>query len=420
MDSLRRILIRIIKLIVTIPLKIVAIIVLLLIGFFSAYFVDNHFFAKHSVKKSEEAPVAQQVTKPTNKPVPAQTQTQKEMINTYSLFSYDSSPSATQAITKFSLKATDQFNATSPIRNDDILYISDMATITRYALLDKTSKVIYKIAAKNQKIQSLSRDDLGHLYVGLSVKSDEQKDSNFTLQEIDPTSGKILRSLTPLTRFSYRDIFYLFKADGNDILGSTGNDSYEKITKFKDGKSSELISTCTGCADQPRYVGTLPQTKQILLASVVRGSYVEKPETPTDPGIKYDSLYGQNVLTGEKETLYDLKKIDQLQYLKQSDDKKFILFVSPKSIAIFDLTTKTIVQAINQDFVSSYPWSYQDNELVGLQLGSKVREGITMNPTTGEIINKIALDPIKNYYPPEFLGKWQGKYLFIGLELPNE
>lgn len=380
----------------------------ILIAFFILGIFSWKFLGYFNQPKQYKSPSTITVTNsPAYKPDTQQAKNDK----IYKLVLYNPDRKTTKTLSEFLMKGNNYFGYVNPVRKGDTIYLADANTITKYSLPNKQSQIIYTNPYNDRVIQSLSLDDTGYLYVGLSPKDYYAKNSTFSLDIVDLASGKTSRTLSSLPHVTYGGISYLFKAGDYDIIASFGGDGcggYGEISKFIAMKKEQIAKTGVGCLEEPRYIGTLPSKNQILLANVLPGSW--NPSAPQE-SVKYDVLYGQNALTGEKEPLYDLKKIPELSAIILNEEKNTVLLATPKNLSLFDLEKKIITKTIEFKSEFNGAWTLKNNELIDTFYYPDSMSISLIDVQTGNVKQQMSFPTKNDSY--NLLGKWNNEYLFF-------
>jgi hypothetical protein len=129
--------------------------------------------------------------------------------------------------------------------------------------------------------------------------------TQLTLYEFNPltkTARKILKKIPVF----YGSLSLESKINNIDIVSSFGGDGcggWGEVYSVDNEKITNTIKIGFGCSMDPRYLKLNENKNSVILASVM------EPVDKSDPSDfnDYDRIYFQNLLTNEKEEIYDLK-----------------------------------------------------------------------------------------------------------------
>ena len=211
--------------------------------------------------------------------------------------------------------------------------------IFKLDLETEQTSVIY--ATNSGKIAEIKYENPNLLYIVILPQNESYDEQTHDLLKLnlDNKQAQFLRQFKSVT---FGGISYLFKSGETDIIGSFGGDGcggHGRISRYQNSNSVLITNTGGGCNPNPIYIGSVPEKNSILVASAT------ETEEATLPGdfIDFDKLYLQNVLTNEKDILYDLRPIDdQINQFKLNKDKNAAVILKDKELISIDLSTKEV------------------------------------------------------------------------------
>lgn len=218
----------------------------------------------------------------------------------------------------------------------------------------------------------------------------------------------------------YGDFSYLFSTPtGDDIIANGGGDGCgggTEISRLKNNEQSVIIKAGAGCNPGDMYLGAIPDKNSILMVqrlSDENGPMVTLSQTEGDIIYDYGSIYLQDVNTGKKTTLFNVKTItdpvltlyfDQSKQRAVIETKNNIIFLNKSNSAVANSLPKNDLTLDNPKFIGDnmYATDTQDRQLDVLSLlTGKLQEFPEITYFGG------------NEHDPSYFGIWHSQPLFF-------
>ncbi|MBI4058937.1 hypothetical protein HY404_01715 [Candidatus Microgenomates bacterium] len=325
-------------------------------------------------------------------------------------------------LTSFSITTNDYFGDLTPIMDKkDNIYIGSRDKIVKYSLSSQKSEEIFS-ENTGETIYNFSLSDAAdHLYVtekppALSLPADNNSsgmEEKLIIKDVNLKDNSV-RVIGPHQPVYYGNLDYLFKSSAGDVIASFGGDGcggYGEIVVYKNSIAKKIAKTGAGCSPDSRYIGSIKEKNAILLASTVPGF---EGGFKSDEKI-YDTLYLQNITTGEKEIVFDLKTIKDGTLILNSTEK-MVGILTDEDFLTISLETKQIEQRITLNKKISIPWiSWLDNNKI---YGIDYQKNFVIIDLSSGKLKILPWDKNVVTYDPHLLGLWHSKPLFY-LVYPN-
>ncbi len=217
-------------------------------------------------------------------------------------------------------------------------------------------------------------------------------------------TDKSTRTIGPFQNYEPNGSYtYLFPTLNGDIVynyGGDGCDGAGEVYTSSANISALVLKTGVGCNEDPYFVGGIGRLNSILLASQVPQTY---------PNVRYDTLYLQDVTTGTKTTIFDLKTIPgTILAIHLDAEQQHAVIVTDKGFVFVDLQLGSATSAIASVFdIGGYL----------VTVGNKIYLNDTANSMTDIIDvasgqqNTLLWQSFFGGGTPFYLGSWNSELL---------
>lgn len=319
------------------------------------------------------------------------------------IFSLDDSGFAKLATISFTLGG--HYGSSQPILGSSgNIYFTSKDKVFTYNLNTGKQIDIYKKNSNGLELTNLTLNQKKNLLYVSQLIEIGGKMNKFLLKEVD-LSNSTEREIPQFPAVLYGNAEFLFSANGLDIVASFGGDgcgAYGKIYKIINSKAEEIINTGHGCVEDPRFIEANEDKSSVLLYSAI--PQIDPLSTIGSYKDELNQLYWQNVITGEKQVLYDFKAENRTagHFFINPEKTKMAYFIKNK-IEIINIYSKEVEKEILLDITG---------EDENLWLGDKIYV-VDVNNNMASIIN-VADGTVKEFNYRSMFGRDGIHFSIIG------
>lgn len=288
-----------------------------------------------------------------------------------------------------------------PVFGGNKFYYVDGFRVMQVTPETDTVSQVYVNANPNAVITGLTYDEPNMLYV---VMLDTKLTINGYSIGVISLTDKSVRIIGPFQNYEPNGSYtYLFSTLNGDIVynyGGDGCDGGGEVYTFSANVSTLVLKTGAGCNEDPYFVGGIGRLNSILLASQIPQTY---------PDVRYDTLYLQDVTTGTKTPIFDLKTIpDKILAIHLDAEKQHAVIITDKGFVFVDLQLGSATSTIASVF---------DAGGYLVTVGNKIYLNDTANSMTDVIDgvsgqqNTLLWQSFFGGVTPFYLGTWNSELL---------